>query len=93
MRGSVNVLLDGNEAQLIDLSTLGAQVVSPTILKPNQRVRVAFAEDGGAIRVNAVVAWALFEIPGGKARYRAGLEFADPDARALEAICARHEHA
>jgi hypothetical protein len=33
----IEVTIDGNPAALINLSVVGAQVVSPTILKPNQR--------------------------------------------------------
>src|SRR3954470_11844053 len=40
----VEVTIDGNIAVLLDLSIVGAQVVSPTILKPNQRVRMAMAD-------------------------------------------------
>ena len=36
--------VDGNPAALIDLSTVGAQVVSATVLKPNQRVRVIMGD-------------------------------------------------
>ena len=35
IRSRVNVLVDGNNASLVNLSTVGAQVVSPTVLKPN----------------------------------------------------------
>jgi hypothetical protein len=90
--GKVEVLLDGNVAVLIDLSTIGAQVVSATILKPNQRVRIAMADDGGNIRFNAAVAWASFEIPHKSGpRYRAGLEFVDADSAAVDAFRARHQ--
>ena len=58
----MSVLLDGNAARLVDLSEVGAQVVSSTVLKPNQRVRVALTDDHGALRFNAAVAWASFEI-------------------------------
>jgi hypothetical protein len=88
--GDVYALVDGNQARLIDLSTLGAQVASVTILKPNQRVRVVLIDEGATIRLNAAVAWALFELPAGGARYRAGLEFVDPDAAAIDSFCARH---
>ena len=40
----VEVMVDGNTATLINLSLVGAQVVSPTILKPNQRLRIALVE-------------------------------------------------
>ncbi len=83
--------MDGNVAILGDLSTIGAQVVSPTILKPNQRVRMALNDDLGNVRFNAAVAWASFEIPPSSGpRYRAGLAFVDADAPAVDAFCIRH---
>jgi hypothetical protein len=90
--GSLEVLIDGNIAMLIDLSVIGAQVVSPTVLKPNQRVRMALNDNLGNVRFNAAVAWASFEIPpSGGPRYRAGLSFFDADQHAVEAFCARHK--
>jgi hypothetical protein len=89
--GKVEMLIDGNAAALVDLSIVGAQVVSPTILKPNQRVRIALPDDLGTMRFNAQVAWASFEIPPKSGpRYRAGIDFVDADARSLEAFCAKH---
>jgi hypothetical protein len=79
----VEVLIDGNPASLVDLSTVGAQVVSPTILRPNQRIRIALPDSGRPIRISAAVAWASFEIPKGTTRYRAGIEFFDADAETL----------
>lgn len=91
IKGKVEILIDGNIAVLIDLSTIGAQVVSPTILKPNQRVRLALNDDLGNVRFNASVAWAAFEIPPNVGpRYRAGLAFVDADGPAVDAFCIRH---
>ncbi len=88
----VEVLVDGNLASVVDLSTQGAQVVSATVLKPNQRVRVALSDDQGVLRLNASVAWASFEIPpNGGPRYRAGIEFLDADGEVLDAFAARHK--
>lgn len=89
VKSGTEVLVDGALAQLIDLSTIGAQVVSPTILKPNQRVRVSLPVPSGA-RAVAIVAWALFELPKGKPapQYRAGLEFANPDQGSLRQVLA-----
>jgi hypothetical protein len=90
--GKVDVLVDGNNASLVDLSTLGAQVISPTVLKPNQRIRMTLPDDSGIIRFNAQVAWASFEIPATSSpRYRAGIDFVDADAGAVSAFCARHK--
>jgi PilZ domain-containing protein len=90
--GEVSVQLDGNAAKLVDQSTVGAQVISPTILKPNQRVRVALADDHGAWRFNAAIAWASFEIPRNVApQYRAGVNFVDANSDAVGAFCLRHK--
>ena len=89
--GEMGVQLDGNAATLVDLSTLGAQVLSPTILKPKQRVRVALTDECGALRFNAAIAWAFFEIPPSRApQYRAGVHFVDADSNAVGAFCNRH---
>jgi hypothetical protein len=83
----VEVIVDGNTAALIDLSLAGAQVLSPTVLKPNQRVRMAFTESGRPIRFSARVAWASFEPAMTGSRYRAGIEFFDLEANAIQRFC------
>ena len=83
MANGVDVQIDGNPASLVNLSLIGAQVVSTTILKPNQRVRVALADAARSMRIGAAVAWASFEMPQGAARYRAGIEFLDADQEAV----------
>jgi hypothetical protein len=92
--GKVEVLVDGNNAALVDLSILGAQIISPTVLKPNQRIRMTLPDDTGIVRFNAQVAWASFEIPATSSpRYRAGIDFVDADAHAVSAFCTRHRSA
>jgi hypothetical protein len=89
MRPGLDVQIDGATASLVDLSTMGAQVVSTTVLKPRQRVRVVLSVDPYLIRAAGTVAWALFEIPkGGQApHYRAGLEFSSADPAPLLQFC------
>ena len=92
MAAKLDVVVDGNSATIIDLSTVGAQVVSGNALKPNQRVRVTLSDEVGTVRCNASVAWAKFEIPpGGGPRYRAGLDFVEADPAAVEGFCSRHK--
>jgi hypothetical protein len=79
----VEVQIDGSPATLVNLSLVGAQIVSPTILKPNQRVRITLADARRPMRCNALVAWASFEIPKGAPRYRAGIEFFEADQAAV----------
>ena len=84
IKDGIEVAVDGNPAALIDLSTVGVQVVSASVLKPNQRVRVTIGEGKAAIRCSGAIAWAAFEMPKGMpTRYRAGIDFgttADVDA-------------
>ena len=75
----VEVSIDGNPARLQDLSLVGAMVVSPTILRPNQRVRMSLPDTNRPVRFSGGVAWASFEMPKGGPRYRAGIEFFDAD--------------
>ena len=83
--------IDGALAKIVDLSTHGAQLLSPMALKPQQKVRMALADDLGNVRFSATVAWAFFEIPKGEPpRYRAGVEFKDAEPKAVEAFCKRH---
>jgi hypothetical protein len=80
----IEVMIDGKPATLINLSVVGAQVVSPTILKPNQRVRMTLQDPDGPIRCMAGVAWAAFEMPKSGPVYRAGIEFFDAEAGNLD---------
>ncbi|HEY7447940.1 MAG TPA: PilZ domain-containing protein [Vicinamibacterales bacterium] len=90
IRDGVEGLIDGNSALLVDLSSIGAQVISQAVLRPNQRVRMTLADESGVVRFNATVAWASFEIPTGTPRYRAGIEFTDADAQTVGAFAERH---
>jgi hypothetical protein len=84
----MQVIIDGNPARIVDLSMVGAQVISAMSLRPNQRIRVSLEGDHG--RFNAAVAWATFELPIEGPRYRAGINFQDANAavitRLLETI-------
>jgi hypothetical protein len=90
--GQVDVLIDGNQASLVNISTVGAQVVSAAVLKPNQRLRVALPDEQGDIRFGAAVAWASFEYsPKSGPRYRAGIEFINANPAAVDAYSSRHK--
>jgi hypothetical protein len=92
MSPRADATVDGHQASLVDLSTVGAQVVSSGMLKPNQRVQVVLADDSGLVRFSADVAWASYEIPPkGGPRYRAGIAFIDAEAAAVDAYGLRHK--
>jgi hypothetical protein len=90
VRAGIEMQFDGNPASVIDLSPYGAQVVSTTVLRPNQKVRISLPSDDFVMRFRGTVVWAQFEltqIP----QYRAGIEFTDADARALELFCKKNK--
>jgi hypothetical protein len=91
VRQGVEIQVDGNPAAVVDLSVVGVQVLSSTVLRPNQKVRISIPNDEFVMRFRGAIAWAKFELP--KAtdapRYRAGVEFADADADALEEFCTK----
>ncbi len=93
IRQGVEIQLDGNPANLVDLSVMGAQVISATILRPNQRVRISVPTDDFVMRFRGAVAWAKFELPRPTEppRYRAGVEFNDADAAAMDDYCSKHK--
>lgn len=92
MAENVPVVLDGKSGTLIDLSTVGAQAVAPSGLKPNQRVAVALVDGGTQVKFSASIAWTAFEMsPSGAPRYRAGINFEDADPAAVDAFLVRHK--
>jgi len=94
VRAGVELHLDGNPAAVIDLSTVGAQVISPTVLRPNQKVRITIPVDDLTMRFRGAIAWAKFELPKApvkSAQYRAGVEFTDADAKAIDHFTHRNK--
>jgi hypothetical protein len=94
VRSGVELQLDGNPAAVIDLSAVGAQVISPTVLRPNQKVRITIPLDDFQMRFRGAIAWATFELPNAPVQapqYRAGVEFTDGDAQAIESFCSRNK--
>jgi len=93
VRSGVELQLDGNPAAVVDMSTVGAQVISPTVLRPNQKVRITVPSDEFVLRFRGAIAWAKFELPKPPVtapQYRAGVEFADGDAAALGKVIERN---
>ena len=92
VRAGVELHLDGNPAAVLDLSTVGAQVISPTILRPNQKVRITIPTENFQMRFRGAIAWAKFEMSKALTapQYRAGVEFTDSDAAAIDTFCSRN---
>jgi hypothetical protein len=92
VRDQMDVVVESGHASLIDLSALGAQIVSLPALRPRQKIKVDLNDDGDALSVVAQVAWSLFEKPQAavEPHYRVGLEFTGQAQQALDAF--RHRH-
>ena len=87
--------VDGLKTSLVDMSIMGAQVLSAPVLRPNQQLTITLPDVGNSfLSVSAHVAWSTFERPRNPPQprpyYRAGMEFTDAAAQALEAFCKRH---
>jgi predicted nuclease with TOPRIM domain len=92
MKKGLEVTLEGSPSILVDMSTLGAQILSPVAVRPKRIVRLALPLDEGVVVLRGRIVWAQFEQPTGtsEARYRAGLKFTEADAQALETFMARY---
>jgi hypothetical protein len=91
IKDRVTVVVDGKLATLVDLSAVGAQVISSGALKPDQRVDIAFKDAAGAVTRGATVVWTAFQMTDGGPRYRAGLDFLEPDTGPIVAYAHRNK--
>ena len=92
MTPNTQAIVDDKPGTLIDLSSVGAQVVAKAALKPNQRITMTLNDEVGQVHFNASVAWTAFETPSsGSPRFRAGINFEDADPAAVDTFCARHK--
>jgi hypothetical protein len=89
---ALDIHLDGVVALLVSLSPTGAQVLSPSPLRPNSLVKVALPFDGGTIACKGKIEWAQLETSsgGGGLQFRAGVNFSNVDETALAAVLARY---
>lgn len=81
------IAINGEAAQLIDLSVSGAQVQTTLRLRPLKMARLVLPEGTGDIRMQGQVAWAIAVPSGGSIQYRAGVEFVNPDRKQLGTFC------
>lgn len=93
VQSGTEIQLDGSPVAVVDISTIGAQVLSSTILRPNQKVRVGIPVGESFARCRGTVAWAKFELPKPSAPpvYRAGVEFQDADGQTVEEFANRNK--
>jgi hypothetical protein len=92
VRDKLEVVAESGPASLIDMSVLGAQIVSLPVLRPNQKLKLDLTDPSETLSVSAHVAWSMFEKPQPQAEpyYRVGLEFSGAAQQALEQYRQRH---
>jgi hypothetical protein len=92
MADKTAIAIDTSAGTILDLSTIGAMIVTTMGLKPGQELKVTLTDASGNLRFIAKVKWASFEIPPNSGpRYRAGVEFVDADAAGVEAFIQGHK--
>lgn len=85
-----DVVVNGERGRLVNLSSTGVQVLALVRLRPDEPLRLALVDAAAEVKVRGVVAWSAAEAVHSTLRYRAGVEFINPDAFKLDAFCARH---
>jgi hypothetical protein len=92
MAGEVRGQVDGANVTVVDLSVVGAMILSRVKLKPDQKIAMTLPDDVETVAFHATIVWTSFEIPpGGEPRYRAGVNFEDAEAGLVDAFCTRHK--
>lgn len=86
MVDGTTVVVDNSESTLIDLSSLGAQVLSPRAMRPNSPVHIVLPSDAGGVACLGRVVWVIVEQQADtqSALYRAGVQFTDVKPGELE---------
>jgi hypothetical protein len=73
----------------VDISVNGAQILSPTALKPNRSVTLRLPLGESVKPCIGKVVWARLEASSDAMRYRGGIYFTSVDAAAIEAFVER----
>jgi hypothetical protein len=86
------VVINGTPSTLVDLSTLGAQVVSPGVIRPNHALELALSVGHDAVSCTARVVWVRLEQSADQTHsvYRAGVEFTNLRTGALDPLFTAH---
>ena len=83
---ALGVQIDGEAALLVDLSVIGAQVLSCSSLKPDKTVKMLLPSSDSPVLCRGRIVWARLEptMPGKPIRYRAGMFFTATDQAAVQ---------
>ena len=90
-KGEFDIQVDGTPGKLVDMSITGAQLLTPSAMKPNRLIKVTFPMGDTVIACKAKVMWSRLEPRAGQLWYRAGVSFTSADQIALEAFLSAHQ--
>jgi hypothetical protein len=96
VRDPLEAVVDAQRAGIVDMSVMGAQIISLPALRPNQKIKVGLPDTDDVLNLMALVAWSIFEQTPStlEPRYRVGIQFTDGAQQTLEAYrrryCADH---
>lgn len=90
IKESAQAAVDGEAAQIVNLSVVGAQLIAPGSIAPKRAVTVTLGPARKSIVVAATVVWARAELSRKGPASRIGVEFKDPDRAAVEAFLEAH---
>lgn len=90
VKDSTRVDVNGDAAQVVDLSTIGAQLVVPGSLKPKHAVTVTLGSARKQLTARGTIVWARVELSRKGPVSRVGVEFADHDEAALDGFIQAH---
>jgi PilZ domain-containing protein len=91
MLDALNAAVEGGQASLVNISVLGAQVMSQPVLRPGQTVKIALPDNNQMLHLTAHVAWSMFQqTKQGTVAYRAGVAFTDAAQETLDDYCRRY---
>lgn len=77
-------------AQLVNVSVTGAQILSPTRIRPNQHLNLVLDYEGASLQLAGVVVWSKLELRHGTEQYRAGLNFSVPSPELYACVIRAH---
>ena len=91
MLDALDAAVEGGQASVVNISVLGAQLVSLPVLRPGQTVKIALPDEAEMLRLTAHVAWSTFQqTKQGVPVYRAGIAFTDAAQETLDDYCRRY---
>ncbi len=90
MKESIRATVNGGDAQVVDLSIVGAQLIVAGNLRPKHAVTVTLATGRKSLTAPGTIVWARAELSRKGPMSRIGVDFADPDKPALEAFIQSH---